>query len=95
MPNAARLADFCTGHGSFPPRPCITASNTVFINGRGAHRMNDSWDTHCNPAPSCHKGTTSSGSSKVFINGFPAARVGDSVDCGSMIGTGSPNVFIG
>lgn len=95
MPNAARLMDYCSGHGDFPPRPCISASTNVFINGRGAVRVSDVWDTHCNPAPSCHNGTTVSGSTRVFINGLPAARVGDSIDCGSVIGTGSPNVFIG
>lgn len=95
MPAATRLGDGSTGHGSWPPRNNIAASSNVYINGIGAHRQGDSWPTHCNPAPSCHAGSTASGSSTVFINGKQAARIGDPVDCGDTIAAGSSNVFIG
>ncbi len=95
MPAAARLSDFCTGHGCFPPRPNDSASDTVTINSRGAHRLGDSWDSHCCGDEGCHRGVTVSGSSTVTINGRPAGRVGDVVSCGSQIGDGSPTVTIG
>ena len=90
---AVRLGDICTGHGCFPPRPNIQASGDVFINGRGAHRQGDEWDSHC--CGSCHGGRLAAGSSSVFVNGRPLGRIGDPVDCGSAVATGSPNVFAG
>lgn len=95
MAAAARLGDFCTGHGCWPPRTGISASNNVFINGIRAHRLNDAWNVHCCPSDGCHAGAVASGSASVFINGRPAARIGDSISCGSLIAMGSPNVDIG
>ena len=91
---ASRLGDMCTGHGAYPPRASTGGSSDVFINGIPAHRVGDSWTTHCDPS-GCHGGTTSGGSSTVYINGKAAARVGDSVDCGSGIAEGSNDVYIG
>ena len=91
--SAVRLGDICSGHGCYPPRPNLTASNDVFINGLGAHRVGDSWQEHC--CKSCHGGTTISGSTDVFINGLPLARIGDQVDCGSVCLQGSTDVFSG
>lgn len=91
---AARLGDICTGHECWPPRPTAQASTTVFVNQRGSHRMADAWSGHC-CGPSCHSSTTVKGSTTVFVDGKPAARVGDQVGCGSVIMTGSGNVFIG
>lgn len=89
MPPAVRLSDVCTGHGPCPPRPNASASTNVFINARGAHRVGDKWQTHCN-----HDSIQASGSPNVFVNGRPQARVGDSIACGSSNASGSPNVFV-
>lgn len=95
MPPAVRQQDICTGHPPcYPPRPNVTWSGDVFINGLGAHRQTDAWAPHgvalCPP----HKGSTAAGSPNVFVNGLPLARVGDPIDCGSLCAVGSPNVFV-
>lgn len=94
MPAAVRLGDVCSGHGSFPSRPNTSASTNVRINGKGAHRVGDSWAVHCDPN-SCHGGTEATGSGTVRVNGRALARVGDQVDCGSTCAQGSPNVRAG
>lgn len=95
MSNATRLGDLDTGHDACPPTGLITASSNVFINGKGAGRVGDSYAAHgCIVHPS-HSGVVASGSSSVFINGQPAARIGDSVSCGGTVAEGSPNVYIG
>jgi len=95
MPAASRLGDACTGHGCFPPRPGISASPTVFINGIAAHRVSDPWNVHCCPGAGCHDGVVAAGSGTVKINGLAAARIGDAISCGSVIAVGSSTVFIG
>ena len=94
MPGAARLADICTGHGCWPPRPNVQASPNVIINKRGAHRQSDNWAPHCCPPP-CHGGILARGSATVFVNYLQAGRIGDPVSCGSFVATGSSNVIIG
>ncbi len=94
MAGVVRLGDKCSGHGCFPSRQNIEASNNVFINGRGVHRVGDNWATHCCGIP-CHSGVASSGSSSVFVNGKPVCRIGDSISCGSTMATGSNDVFAG
>jgi uncharacterized Zn-binding protein involved in type VI secretion len=94
MPAATRLGDICTGHGCFPPRPNDEASDNVFINGIGAHRLDDHWVTHC-CGPACHDGVAAEGSSTVFINNKAAVRIGDLLSCGSASAEGSPSVFFG
>ena len=94
MAGVVRLGDKCSGHDCYPSRANDEASNNVFVNGRGVHRVGDHWATHCCPPP-CHDGVASSGSSTVFVNGKPACRIGDKVSCGSTMATGSNNVFIG
>ena len=47
MPAVVRLGDICTGHGCWPPRQNIEASQNVFVNGRGVHRLGDAWAVHC------------------------------------------------
>lgn len=93
MPGLVRLGDSCTGHGCYPPRINSSASGNVIINGKGAHRVGDSWIPHgcgvCIP----HPGTQASGSGTIIINGIPAARVGDSISCGSTNAQGSANVI--
>ena len=95
MAAAAFIGCFCTGHGCWPPRPGVTFSTDVKINGLGAHRLLDIWLVHCCPSDGCHPSLVKSGASNVYINGRPAARMGDSIACGSLIAMGSPNVNIG
>jgi len=94
MAASARLGDICTGHGCYPPRAGVAASNNVFVNGIAAHRINDTWGIHCCDGE-CHPSTVARGSNSVFINGLAAARLGDSIACGSVIAQGSNNVYIG
>lgn len=95
MSRAARLNDKSTGHDACAPVPLVSASGDVFINGRGAARIGDSFAPHsCHVHPS-HSGTVASGSLSVFINGRGAARLDDSVSCGGSIAEGSGDVWIG
>lgn len=95
MPAATRLNDNDTGHDSCSSTALATASPNVFINGRGAGRVNDSYVAHgCKVHPS-HSGVIAAGSSTVFINGRPAGRIGDPVSCGGSVAEGSGDVFIG
>ena len=66
----------------------------MIINNLGAHIVGHGWNTHC-CGPVCHGGSAATGSSSVMTNSRPQTRVGDSVDCGSSMSTGSPNVIIG
>jgi uncharacterized Zn-binding protein involved in type VI secretion len=94
MPGVVRLGDICTGHGCWPPRANSSASNNVFANSRGAHRVGDSWAAHtCPDIPETHGSTQATGSPTVFVNGRAWARIGDSIACGSSNATGSDNVF--
>lgn len=90
---AGRIDDISTGHGCYPPRPCITGSDNVLINNRKAMRVTDKFASHC--CVTCHPGQLSSGSSTVFINSLPAGRIGDRVSCGDFVMTGSNDVLIG
>lgn len=95
MPAATRLGDNNTGYDSCPPVPLNSASSDVFINGKGAGRVNDTYSSHSCSEHSSHVGHISSGSATVFINGMAAARIGDSVSCGGTVAEGSPDVYIG
>ncbi|MCI3943271.1 type IV secretion protein Rhs [Pseudomonas syringae] len=77
---------------SSPAGQIESASPNVFINGRPAAFAIDSTAVCDKHSPIVK---VAEGSSNVFINGQPAARKGDKLTCGSKIGTGSPNVFIG
>ena len=95
MSNATRLGDLNTGHDACTPTALATGSQNVFINGRAAGRVGDSYAPHgCINHPT-HSGVIASGSASVFINGKPAGRVGDAVSCGGTVAEGSSNVFIG
>ena len=87
MGAATRYGDTCSGHSPYSPRPCISGSPDVFINGKSAHRKGDSW------APHRHSGVLAAGSPNVFVNGRPLGRKADPVSCGSIVASGSPNVF--
>jgi len=94
MPSAARLTDTCTGHGGFPSRAATSASTNVSINGLGAHRVSDAWETHSD-GNSSHGSVLATGSSTVFANGMSLGRIGDAIQCGSTVVTGSQDVFAG
>lgn len=95
MSSATRLGDLDTGHDACPATALVTGSPNVFINGKAAGRVGDSYAPHgCIIHPS-HSGTIASGSGSVFINGKPAGRIGDPVSCGGSVAEGSDNVFIG
>lgn len=95
MSSATRLGDNDTGHDACAPTALATGSPNVFINGRAAGRVGDSYVPHgCINHPS-HSGTIASGSASVFINGKAAGRVSDPVSCGGTVAEGSSNVFIG
>ena len=95
MSKAHRLGDLGAGHDACPTRPLASASTNVFINGKGASRLGDSYSPHgCIEHPS-HVGHLTSGSATVYINGRRAGRIGDAIDCGGAAAQGSPNVFIG
>ena len=67
--NATRLGDNCSGHDACSPRPLISASENVFVNGLGAGRVGDQYASHsCTEHPS-HNDHIAAGSSTVFING--------------------------
>ena len=94
MSSATRLGDLNTGHDACAPIALATGSPNVFINGKAAGRVGDSYAPHgCINHPS-HSGTIASGSATVFINRKAAGRVGDAVSCGG-VAEGSSNVFIG
>lgn len=87
---AARLTDFCTGHGSCRPRMAIEGSGNVFINSLPAHREGDVWEVHCS-----HASVLAAGSPTVYVNSRQLGRIGDPVACGSLVATGSRNVYVG
>lgn len=95
MAQATRLGDKNSGHDTCPPVALMTTSETVHINGKGAGRVGDSYESHSCDTHSPHVGVIASGSSSVFINGKAAARIGDSISCGGTVAEGSGNVFIG
>ena len=95
MPAAIRYEDICKGHDGFAPRPNDEASQDVFINGLGAHRVEDHWVTHCNPVLECHDSRAKEGCPNVFVNGRQLCRENDKTYCGSPMGlTKSPDVFV-
>ena len=94
MPGIVRLGDICSGHGCWPSRENIQGSSNVFCNGQPVHRVGDAWAAHTCPAiPETHAGSAAAGSGSIFVNGRPVCRIGDAVDCGSIMVTGSNNVF--
>lgn len=94
MPAVSRLGDMGSGHGCFPPRANIEASEDVFVNGNGIHRAGDAYPVHC-CGDACHDSTLSSGSGTVYVNGKQCGRIGDPIGCGAAIASGSGNVFAG
>ena len=79
----------------YPPRPCITASDDVFVEGKAVHREQDNWAMHACPNTPPHDGVLAKGSSTVYANGKAIARIGDPISCGSKTRDGSQTVFAG
>ena len=69
MSSATRLGDLDTGHDACAPTALVSASPNVYINGRAAGRVGDSYAPHGCVAHPTHSGTIASGSASVFING--------------------------
>jgi len=90
--------DICSGHPGgptyFPPRPAITGSATVFVEGLPVVRMSDMWAPHTNII-SVHPSPGAGGSPTVFVEGVPAMRIGDPIACGSVCALGASTVFFG
>lgn len=95
MSNATRLGDLDTGHDACPATALVSASPNVFINGKAAGRVGDSYAVHGCVSHASHSGVIAAGSASVFINGKAAGRIGDPVSCGGSVAEGSSNVFIG
>lgn len=96
MPAVTRLGDSCTGHGCWPPRPSTGASPNVYANGIAVHRQGDAWAAHtCPSIPETHASALAAGSSTVYANGKQVGRIGDPVACGSVVASGSGDVFAG
>ena len=105
MPAATRLGDSTTGTCNLGLKCCphsrsgtnSQVSGNVFVNGLGAHRLNDTGPTNC-PHGGTFSSTSASGT--VFANGMGITRVGDATSCmscgqaGTHV-TGSPNVIVG
>jgi uncharacterized Zn-binding protein involved in type VI secretion len=95
VPAAARLDDpgipHCSGY------VIRTASTDVYINDRGAARLDDLNTVHFLPGAPCpaHSVGISQASRSVYINDRGAARVGDPFESCTRISAGSDDVFIG
>ena len=88
-----RLGDIGTGHGCYPPRPIVTSSPNVFVDGKPVSRVGDSYALHSCPNTPPHGATQTGGSPTVKANGKPVSRVGDAISCGSSVATGSSSSF--
>lgn len=99
LPVVRMGVDVCSGHPAgptfFPPRPTLTGSADVYVDGIPVVRMGiDVWAPHTNII-NVHPGTGVGGSPTVFCNGAPVMRIGDPIDCGSVAMMGSGTVFCG
>lgn len=95
MPKITRLGDVGSGHDFCGDRNLASASPNVFINGKGAGRVGDSYTPHSCEDHVPHIGAISGGSQSVFANGRRVGRIGDGISCGGSVAQGSPNVFAG
>jgi len=95
----ARLGDMCSGHGCWPPRANIEASEDVICNNKGVHCEGHAWEIHCCPADDddedddCHDGVLAGGSEIVIVNNRRVGRCEDEVSCGSTVETCSEDTF--
>ena len=94
MPGVHRKGDMGPGHSCFGAHVSIAGSPNVFVNGIPVHRVGDGWSVH-NCGPSVHGSVLAVGSATVIVNGMGCARIGDKTACGTVLSTGSGNVFAG
>ena len=98
MPGVARQFDKSTGHGPYPPTPCVSqVASTVRANGRRVQKVGSEYVTH-KDGTSVHPQSArkvASGSGTVRVEGSPIARIGDPISCGDSIGQCSGNVYAG
>jgi len=93
MPAITRVGDNCTGHDNCAPKPLVTGSPNVFVNGQPMGRVTDKYESHGCVVHTSHQDEIVKGSPINFCNGLPVARVGDDVSLGGSVQDGSPNVF--
>ncbi len=86
--------DVCSGHDGFNPRPAITGSMTVFVDGIPLVRSTDAWGLHTD-GMTVHQGQSAIGSMTVFADGLPVMRAMDTITCGSMCAMSSLTTFAG
>lgn len=99
LPIVRMGVDICSGHPAgptfFTPRPALTGSTDVFVEGLPVVRAGvDMWAPHTNII-SVHSGAGVGGSPTVLCNGVPVMRLGDPINCGSVAAMGSSTVFCG
>jgi len=84
MAGVTRVGDKSSGHlpftGSGEPIPLDNGSPTVFVNGKAAGRVGDTYKKHGSGTK--HKGVIITGSSNLFADGKDVARLGDKISCG-------------
>lgn len=104
MPACAKNGSKCSGHGGFNSRANDpgSCSTTVFVNGEGILRKDDTYPTHSSGTDN-HTSKIEAGSSTVKADtNRDVARIGDHLiklagtgNCQSSIAQGSGNVFVG
>lgn len=95
MAGVTRLGDLETGHDACSPTPLMTASDNVFINGRGCGRLSDIYTPHTCRDHGRHSDIIVSASATVLVNGRGIARIGDAVSIGGAVADGSEDVLAG
>lgn len=91
MAKFIRVGDMSAGHVPTGPgpRPAVTGSPNVNIEGKAAVRVGDKWQGHHTPPFETH----AAGSSKILINGKAAAMTNTLISCGEYSGpSGSTSV---
>jgi len=88
-----RLGDIGSGHSCYPPRPIVTSSPNVFVDGIPVSRVGDSYAPHACPHTSPHGASQAGGSPTIKVNGSPVSRIGDAISCGSVVATASTSSF--
>lgn len=90
-----KLVDLSQGH-CYGPRPCLSGSDDVLIEGFGVVRAfkDNYFQNHSCGSHHHDMGVAFQGSPDVFVNGFPVHRNGDLIQCGDRGGNGSISVFV-
>ena len=97
MPSASTVGDSILPHDCWSGGTISSGSGDVLLNGKLAATVGDSGTPHswvCPGSAPPHPVTIISGSSSVLVNGKPMAFIGSETDCGTFVGSGSPDVII-